>query len=57
MKRTLGEETLIAYFNQGEQDLELALDSIPEIVIGHLTFSDNRLLSIKQNGFVVFKIN
>lgn len=57
LKRTLGEETLIAYFNQGEQDLELALDSIPEIVIGHLTFSDNRLLSIKQNGFVVFKIN
>src|SRR5699024_4663033 len=55
LKRALGEETLIAYFNQGEQDLELALDSKPEIMLSHLSFTDNQLLSVKKNGFVIFK--
>ena len=56
-KRSLGEDTLIAYFNQGEEDLELTIDNQSMTVLAHLTSDENECLKVKKNGFVVFKEN
>ncbi len=55
-KRKFGNEEIICYFNQGEKDLELVLEQKPESLLKNLAYSDNKLLSIKQNGFAIYKI-
>ncbi|MGB7460118.1 MAG: alpha-amylase family glycosyl hydrolase, partial [Carnobacterium jeotgali] len=55
-KKKFGDEEFICYFNQGEEDLELSLDQIPEVLFWNLAFLDNKLLSVKQNGFAIYKV-
>ncbi|MGB6178041.1 glycoside hydrolase family 13 protein, partial [Carnobacterium sp.] len=54
-KRSFGEDVLVAYFNQGEEDLEVSIDTKSIVLLSHLVDTEKVVLTIKKNGFVVFK--
>lgn len=54
-QRKLGDQELVAYFNQGEKTLDIPYDDKAQIELTHLVEKEEEKLSISPKGFVILK--